>query len=126
MGGSALKVAPQINLDEFERRLRAAGSSSASPEDPLDQLARLVGLDVSAPGAADRSVGSASRAETPQPVQIRLPHVDEVVDDGQGFDAAHYEERHETYDEAAADTVENAPLRGAIEHEDSKDRKSTR
>jgi SPOR domain len=121
MAGSALKVAPQINLDEFERRLRAAGSSSGAPEDPLDQLARLVGLDVSAAGAADRAVGAASKVEAPQSPQIRLPHIDEVADDSQAFDSAQYEMQHEVeaYDEAPADSLESAALRGALEHEAS-------
>src|SRR5271165_7601447 len=32
----------EINLEEFERRLRAAGAQPASLEDPLFELARLV------------------------------------------------------------------------------------
>ena len=32
----------EINLDEFERRLRAAGAQPAGLEDPLFELARLV------------------------------------------------------------------------------------
>src|SRR6516165_3925723 len=31
-----------INLEEFERRLRAAGAQPAGAEDPLSELARLV------------------------------------------------------------------------------------
>ena len=48
MSGSAL-MAPQVNLDEFERRLCAAGSPVGPQEDPLDELARLVGLDAAYP-----------------------------------------------------------------------------
>lgn len=33
---------PEINLDEFERRLRSAGSSNGTVEDPLAELTRLV------------------------------------------------------------------------------------
>jgi hypothetical protein len=49
---------PEINLDEFERRLRAAGSPSAAGEDPLAELTRLV-----------NSVHADARraARTPQP-----------------------------------------------------------
>ena len=36
------RAADDINLDEFERRLRAAGAQQASVEDPLPELARLV------------------------------------------------------------------------------------
>jgi len=36
------KVVPEINLDEFEKRLRAAGAPSAGSEDPLAELTRLV------------------------------------------------------------------------------------
>ena len=35
------KVVPEINLDEFEKRLRAAGAPSAGAEDPLAELTRL-------------------------------------------------------------------------------------
>ena len=42
MSGSPGKVVPEINLDEFERRLRAAGAPSAGGEDPLAELTRLV------------------------------------------------------------------------------------
>jgi hypothetical protein len=44
MSDSALR-APSINLDEFERRLRAAGSFGGAQEDPLAELSRLLGLD---------------------------------------------------------------------------------
>ena len=36
------KIVPEINLDEFEKRLRAAGAPSAGAEDPLAELTRLV------------------------------------------------------------------------------------
>ncbi|MGA2492257.1 MAG: SPOR domain-containing protein [Roseiarcus sp.] len=42
MSGSPGKVVPEINLDEFEKRLRAAGAPSAGSEDPLAELTRLV------------------------------------------------------------------------------------
>ena len=49
----------EINLDEFERRLRAAGTHSAGAEDPLSELARLV--DASWPAAP--SAASTPKAE---------------------------------------------------------------
>ena len=36
------RPANDINLEEFERRLRAAGAQQANIEDPLQELARLV------------------------------------------------------------------------------------
>lgn len=47
MGESAAKYRPELDLDEFERRLRAAAPAqprqAASAPDPLAELARLVG-----------------------------------------------------------------------------------
>ena len=42
MSSSPGKIMPEINLDEFEKRLRAAGAPSAGAEDPLAELTRLV------------------------------------------------------------------------------------
>jgi hypothetical protein len=42
MSGTTPKTIPEINLDEFERRLRAAGAPSTGVEDPLAELTRLV------------------------------------------------------------------------------------
>jgi hypothetical protein len=42
MSASGSRVSDEINLDEFERRLRAAGAQSARAEDPLTELSRLV------------------------------------------------------------------------------------
>ena len=44
MNASGSRAAAEINLDEFERRLRAAGTQQAGVEDPLSELARLVEL----------------------------------------------------------------------------------
>jgi hypothetical protein len=83
MNGSALKVVPQVNLDEFERRLRAAGAPAGAQEDPLDELARLVGSDASAGKPAGVSTGAAPPALPPP---ARLPHIDEQTNDKGGFD----------------------------------------
>jgi len=55
-----------------------------------------------------------------QPDEERT-HIDEVADDSQAFDSAQYEMQHEVeaYDEAPADSLESAALRGALEHEAS-------
>ena len=42
MSASGSRVTDEINLDEFERRLRAAGAQQARAEDPLAELSRLV------------------------------------------------------------------------------------
>ena len=42
MGASGSRAMDEINLDEFERRLRAAGAQQAQAEDPLAELSRLV------------------------------------------------------------------------------------
>ena len=42
MGASGSRATDEINLDEFERRLRAAGAQQARAEDPLAELSRLV------------------------------------------------------------------------------------
>ena len=41
MSSNAKRV-PEINLEDFERRLRAAGSGQGAVEDPLEELTRLV------------------------------------------------------------------------------------
>jgi hypothetical protein len=42
MSASGSRATDEINLDEFERRLRAAGAQQARAEDPLAELSRLV------------------------------------------------------------------------------------
>jgi hypothetical protein len=59
MNSSGSRAADDINLDEFERRLRAAGAHHSNAEDPLSELARLV--------ESSRS-GFSSGAPSEQPV----------------------------------------------------------
>jgi SPOR domain len=42
MSASGSRAVDEINLDEFERRLRAAGAQQSQTEDPLAELSRLV------------------------------------------------------------------------------------
>ena len=42
MGASGSRATDEINLDELERRLRAAGAQQTRAEDPLAELSRLV------------------------------------------------------------------------------------
>jgi hypothetical protein len=106
MSGSAL-MAPQVNLDEFERRLRAAGSPVGPQEDPLDELARLVGLDSRESRPPQRVVGFPPRAEAP-----RMPLVNplRVEDVGQQIS-----EDDLFSPESVASTMTDASLRGSLE-----------
>jgi hypothetical protein len=62
MSSPALKVLPQVNLEEFERRLRAATMPQSGGEDPLAELARLVGLQTPPQKSAENVVALAPRA----------------------------------------------------------------
>lgn len=57
----------EINLDEFERRLRAAGTHSSGAEDPLSELARLV--DASWPAAPSAPSTPKADAESARPLE---------------------------------------------------------
>src|SRR5690242_19712291 len=65
MSGSGPRAADEINLDEFERRLRAAGGGQARAEDPLAELARLV--EFSHLGISNGEAPSRPRAELAAP-----------------------------------------------------------
>ena len=62
MSGSPGKIMPEINIDEFEKRLRAAGAPSAGTEDPLAELTRLV----NSVHADARRAARAPQSESPQ------------------------------------------------------------
>ncbi len=65
MNGSDAGKVPEINLDEFEKRLRAAGAAPGGAEDPLAELTRLVTV-ISREGAKGDSVASAPQARMPK------------------------------------------------------------
>jgi hypothetical protein len=65
MSGSTAKIVPEINLDEFEKRLRAAGAPSGGAEDPLAELTRLV-------NAVHADARRAARAQQVEP-PVALP-----------------------------------------------------
>ncbi len=65
MSGSSAKIVPEINLDEFERRLRSAGASPSVAEDPLAELTRLVNMISLDSGKRD-PVDEASQAHMPK------------------------------------------------------------
>jgi SPOR domain len=72
----------EINLDEFERRLRAAGTPSANLDDPLSELARLV--EASWPGAASASAVPVSNVPSPRLEAGALRPALEATHDDQG------------------------------------------
>ncbi len=81
MSVSGSRAAVEINLDEFERRLRAAGAQPAGLEDPLFELARLVEASRPAAGrgaAAARFRRGAVRASRDDALR---PAFDEGHDD---------------------------------------------
>ena len=67
MNLSGPRGADDINLDEFERRLRAAGAQAAGVEDPLSELARL--LESSRFGTTDEAPPVETAAGRANPVE---------------------------------------------------------
>ena len=74
MSGSGPRAADEINLDEFERRLRAAGGGQAKAEDPLAELARLV--EFSHLGIANEEAAPKRRAELAAPPVVAATPVE--------------------------------------------------
>jgi hypothetical protein len=63
MSASGSRAMDEINLDEFERRLRAAGAQQSQTEDPLAELSRLV--EFSHMGIANGETPARRPAEAP-------------------------------------------------------------
>src|ERR1700729_809515 len=63
MSASGSRAMDEINLDEFERRLRAAGAQQSQAEDPLAELSRLV--EFSHMGIANGETQARRPAEAP-------------------------------------------------------------
>src|SRR3984885_1628841 len=63
MSASGSRAMDEINLDEFERRLRAAGAQQSQTEDPLAELSRLV--EFSHMGIANGETAPPRRAAEP-------------------------------------------------------------
>ena len=99
MSGSALRAPQQVNLDEFERRLRAATTPHDGPEDPLTELARLVGMDSQQRKAAENVVALSARSAL-------------------GGDAGHEPLIRVSYADAKAAPADPPPLRPTFEAAD--------
>jgi hypothetical protein len=65
MNGSNAGKVPEINLDEFEKRLRAAGAAPNGAEDPLAELTRLVTI-INREGVKGDAVAAAPQARMPK------------------------------------------------------------
>src|SRR5271165_4893387 len=87
MNVSGSRATDDINLDEYERRLRAAGGQQASAEDPLVELAHLV--ESSRFGFSDRATSAEPVAEPAKaheesagPIEVEelRPSIDEAED----------------------------------------------
>ena len=76
----------EINLEEFERRLRAAGAQPAGLEDPLFELARLVEASWPPPNAP--SVPTGLRVDGEPTRQLEAEALRPEIDGLQDFETA--------------------------------------
>jgi hypothetical protein len=88
MGASGSRATDEINLDEFERRLRAAGAQQARAEDPLAELSRLVefshmGISNGETPARRAAEPAAARAEPSKSIETQAlrPTLDDEVEE---------------------------------------------
>ena len=88
MSASQPRATDEINLDEFERRLRAAGAQQSQVEDPLAELSRLVefthmGIANGETPPVRRSPEPAARAASLTPIETGAfrPSLDDEVEE---------------------------------------------
>ena len=90
MSASQSRVTDEINLDEFERRLRAAGAQQAQVEDPLEELSRLVefshmgianGETPARPAAEELAPGARAKPLTSIATEPLRPTLDDDVEE---------------------------------------------
>ena len=88
MSVSGSRAGDEINLDEFERRLRAAGGGQARAEDPLAELSRLVEFShfgiSNGEAPVRRAAGpGADNAQPAQPIETAAlrPSIDDEVEE---------------------------------------------
>jgi SPOR domain len=130
MSASQSRATDEINLDEFERRLRAAGAQAARAEDPLAELSRLVEFshmgiangETAPRRAAEPAVTLAKPPSAVQTAALRPSLDDEVEELAPGASEADraargdYEfDAHHSDSDAGADEDENRrPMRWKI------------
>ena len=130
MSASRSRVTDEINLDEFERRLRAAGAQQAQVEDPLAELSRLVEFshmgiangEAPARRVAEPAVAPAKPLTSLETAALRPTLDDEVEELAPGASEADraarrdYEfDAHHSDDASAADAgEERRPMRWKI------------
>ena len=130
MSASGSRAMDEINLDEFERRLRAAGAQQSQAEDPLAELSRLV--EFSHMGIANGETAPARRAAEPavraapstsiEPGTLRPTLDDEVEELAPGASEAdraarrdyEFDARHSDSASAADPGEERRPMRWKI------------
>jgi hypothetical protein len=78
MSGSNAKIIPDVNLDEFERRLRSGGATPSPAEDPLAELTRLVNMISRDKGKGD-PVDESPKAPMPKAAGLPPPANDAPV-----------------------------------------------
>ncbi|HLX97246.1 MAG TPA: SPOR domain-containing protein [Roseiarcus sp.] len=124
MSGSGPRFPDEINLDEFERRLRAAGGGQARAEDPLAELARLVEFahlgisnDEAVPTPRPAIAAQSADAAAPLEKDALRPTIEEEVEDiAPGASEAEREARQDyAFDAPAAGLAEaRRPLRWKV------------
>src|SRR6202034_1991830 len=130
MSISGSRAVDEINLDEFERRLRAAGAQQAQAEDPLAELSRLVefshmGIANGDTAPARRGPEPAARAASLTPIEtgaLRPSLDDEVEELAPGASEAdraarrdyEFDARHSDSASAADAGEERRPMRWKI------------
>jgi hypothetical protein len=88
MNVSGSRATDDINLDEYERRLRAAGGQQASAEDPLVELARLVEssrFGSSTTGISAQPVAEPAEAVTEPASLIESEALRPTIDEAEDF-----------------------------------------
>ncbi len=127
MSVSGSRAMDEINLDEFERRLRAAGAQQSQAEDPLAELSRLVEFshmgiangEAPARRAAEAPVARATPSTSIEPGTLR-PTLDDEVEElapgaSEGDRAARrdyeFDARHSDSASAADPGEERRPMR---------------
>ena len=130
MSISGSRAMDEINLDEFERRLRAAGAQQAQAEDPLAELSRLVEFshmgiangETPVRRAAEAPVVRAAPATSIEPGTLRPTLDDEVEELAPGASEAdraarrdyEFDARHSDSASAADPGEERRPMRWKI------------